>query len=107
MTEQGRTDFYTGANMFVYYSVEQAREVAEEEEKKLPKRTFRGPDVFWVGGVEDRKSRRGRRRPRSPGCVPCSKSVARSEVSPSLFLRAPGTGAYLFANRRTKMALWS
>lgn len=53
MAEQGRTDFYTGANMFVYYSVEQAREVAEEEEKKLPKRTFRGPDVFWVGGVED------------------------------------------------------
>jgi Uma2 family endonuclease len=53
MAEHGRTDFYTGANMFVYYSVEQAREVAEEEEKRLPKRAFRGPDVFWVGGVED------------------------------------------------------
>jgi len=53
MAERGRTDFYTGANMFVYYSVEQARAVAEEEEKRLPKRTFRGPDVFWVGGVED------------------------------------------------------
>ena len=53
MAEQGRTDFYTGAHMFVYYSVEQAREVAEEEEKKLPKGTFRGPDIFWVGGVQD------------------------------------------------------
>jgi Uma2 family endonuclease len=53
MAEHGRIDFYTGANMFVYYSVEQAREVAEEEEKRLPKRAFRGPDVFWVGGVED------------------------------------------------------
>src|SRR5947199_10734615 len=53
MAEQGRTDFYTGANMFVYYSMEQARAVAEEEEKKLPKRAFRGPDVFWVGRVED------------------------------------------------------
>jgi Uma2 family endonuclease len=53
MAEHGRTDFYTGASMFVYYSVEQAREVAEEEEKRLPKRAFRGPDVFWVGGVED------------------------------------------------------
>jgi len=55
MAEQARTDFYTGANMFVYYSVEQAREVAEEEEKKLPQQAFRGPDVFWVGGVEDHK----------------------------------------------------
>jgi len=53
MAENGRTDFYTGANMFVYYSVEQAREVAEEEKKRLPKRAFRGPDVFWVSGVAD------------------------------------------------------
>src|ERR1043166_8909399 len=53
MVEQGRTDFYLGGNMFVYYSVEQAREVAEEEAKGLEKRAFRGPDVFWVGGVPD------------------------------------------------------
>ncbi|HEY0514425.1 MAG TPA: Uma2 family endonuclease [Thermoanaerobaculia bacterium] len=52
MAEHGRTDFYTGANMFVYFSVEQAREVADEEAKRLPRRAFRGPDVFWVGGVE-------------------------------------------------------
>jgi Uma2 family endonuclease len=58
MGEQGRTDFFTGGNMFVYYSVEQAREVAEEEAKGLPERAFRGPDVFWVQGVPDPKRRR-------------------------------------------------
>jgi len=43
--EQGRRDFYVGGNMFVYYSVEQARDVAQGRQY------FRGPDVFWVGGV--------------------------------------------------------
>jgi Uma2 family endonuclease len=57
MLEQGRTDFYVGANMFVYYSVQQARDVAEEEEKGLEKRAFRGPDVFWVGGVDPERER--------------------------------------------------
>ena len=52
MAERDRTDFYVGANIFVYYSVEQAREVAEEVHNDLPKRAFRGPDVFWVGGVD-------------------------------------------------------
>jgi Uma2 family endonuclease len=51
MAEQGRTDFFAGANIFVYYSIEQAREVFEEETKGGKKRAFRGPDVFWVGGV--------------------------------------------------------
>ena len=54
MAEQGKTDFFTGANIFVYYSKDQAREVAQEEKKGLQKRAFRGPDVFWVGGVEPR-----------------------------------------------------
>ena len=58
MAEQGRTDFYTGGNMFVYYSVEQARDVAEEEAKRLPKRAFRGPDVFWVSGVDPDRERK-------------------------------------------------
>ncbi|HVS00133.1 MAG TPA: Uma2 family endonuclease, partial [Thermoanaerobaculia bacterium] len=53
MAEQGRADFYVGGNMFVYYSIPQAWEVAEEEMKGLEKRAFRGPDVFWVGGVAD------------------------------------------------------
>jgi Uma2 family endonuclease len=56
MVEQARTDYFAGANIFVYYSVEQAREVYEEETKGLEQRAFRGPDVFWVGGVDpDRK----------------------------------------------------
>jgi Uma2 family endonuclease len=55
MREQGRTDFHSGANVFVYYSKEQAREVFEEEKKGLEKRAYRGPDVFWVGGVPKRK----------------------------------------------------
>jgi Uma2 family endonuclease len=45
MAEQGRSDFYAGGNMFVYYSVEQARDVASGRPY------FRGPDVFWVDGV--------------------------------------------------------
>jgi Uma2 family endonuclease len=51
MAERGRTDFYIGTNLFVYYSVEQAREVAREVEENLTPRAFRGPDVFWAGGV--------------------------------------------------------
>ncbi|PYQ59667.1 MAG: hypothetical protein DMF53_18405 [Acidobacteria bacterium] len=58
MAEQGRIDFYTGGHMFVYYSVEQAREVSEEMRKGLPWRAFRGPDVFWVGGVDPDRERR-------------------------------------------------
>ena len=58
MAEQSRTDFYTGGNMFVYYSVEQARDVSEEMTKGLPWRAFRGPDVFWVGGVDQDRERK-------------------------------------------------
>ncbi len=51
MEEQGRPDFYVGGNMFVYYSVEQARDVASGRPY------FRGPDVFWVDGIKDRRQR--------------------------------------------------
>ncbi|HYU33622.1 MAG TPA: Uma2 family endonuclease [Thermoanaerobaculia bacterium] len=47
MAERGRTDFFTGGNMFVYHSVEQARDVARGRPY------LRGPDVFFVGGIED------------------------------------------------------
>jgi Uma2 family endonuclease len=57
MAEAGRTDFYVGGNMFVYYSVEQAREVFEEVKKGGKQRTFRGPDVFWVDGVDPERER--------------------------------------------------
>jgi len=60
------TDFYVGANQFVYYSLEQAREVAEEEHQldlfdqglrpdKPRKTAFRGPDTFIVRGVFPRE----------------------------------------------------
>jgi len=52
MEEQGRPDFYVGGNMFVYYSVEQARDVASGRPY------FRGPDVFWVDGIKDRRQRK-------------------------------------------------
>jgi Uma2 family endonuclease len=58
MAERGKTDFFVGANTFVYYSVEQARDVAEEVAKGLEQRAFRGPDVFWVGGVDPDRERR-------------------------------------------------
>jgi Uma2 family endonuclease len=57
MAERGRTDFYVGANMFVYYSVAQAQDVAEEVKNGVEQRAFRGPDVFWVGGVDPNRDR--------------------------------------------------
>src|SRR5262245_18949817 len=57
MKEQARTDFFAGGNNFVYYSVEQAWEVVQEEEQGGKKSAFRGPDVFWVGGVDPTRKR--------------------------------------------------
>ena len=56
MREQGRTDFYVGGNNFVYYSVEQAREVALEED-----------------GLS-------RLRPSWPDCAPCLESATQAEI---------------------------
>jgi Uma2 family endonuclease len=57
MMERGRADFWVAAHVFLYYSVEQAREIAEEEEKGLPRRAYRGPDVFCVAGVDPKRNR--------------------------------------------------
>jgi Uma2 family endonuclease len=48
MVERGEKDFYVGGDMFVYHSRKQAEDVARG------KPYFRGPDVFWVGGVAPR-----------------------------------------------------
>jgi Uma2 family endonuclease len=48
MQERGRDDFETGGNMFVYYSVEQARDVASGRPY------FRGPDFYLVDRVPKR-----------------------------------------------------
>jgi Uma2 family endonuclease len=55
MAERGRADYYSGGNMFVHYSVEQANAVATQPVELV--RHFRGPDVFWVGGVDGRGDR--------------------------------------------------
>jgi Uma2 family endonuclease len=52
MAEQGRSRFYTGGDMFVYYSVEQARDVVRGRPY------FRGPDVFWVDGADPGRNRK-------------------------------------------------
>lgn len=48
MLERGRKDYFYGGDMFVYYSVEQARDVAQGRPY------FRGPDYFLVDGVPPR-----------------------------------------------------
>ncbi len=44
---RGRTDFYTGCNMFLYYSLHQALN-----------RDYRGPDFFFVNNVDGTRPRR-------------------------------------------------
>ncbi len=59
MKERGRSDYFVGGNMFVYYSLEQARQVAEDVAADIvDQRRYRGPDVFYVGGVEGQRKRR-------------------------------------------------
>ena len=55
MTERGRSDYFVGGNMFVYYSYEQAQAVAADLNDR---RHYRGPDIFYVGGVEARSGRK-------------------------------------------------
>lgn len=54
MAERGQTDFFVGANMFVYYSYEQARDIAADP---AGSKQFRGPDIFFVGDVPARQGR--------------------------------------------------
>src|SRR5205807_10562240 len=44
---RGRTDFFVGGNMFLYYSEEQARNL-----------DYRGPDFFFVDGVDGTRPRK-------------------------------------------------
>ena len=45
MAERGRSDYFTAGNIFVYHSLDQARDVARGRPY------FRGPDFFLVDGV--------------------------------------------------------
>ncbi|MEA2600537.1 MAG: hypothetical protein QOF89_1529 [Acidobacteriota bacterium] len=59
MKGRGRSDYFAGGNMFVYYSPEQAREVAADVAAGInDRRHYRGPDVFYVGGVDGQRKRR-------------------------------------------------
>ena len=50
---KGRQDFYTGGNMFLYYSAQQAHQIIDEiAEPARPRRALRGPDVFIVLHVD-------------------------------------------------------
>jgi Uma2 family endonuclease len=55
MAESGRQDFFAGGNMFVYFSLDQARSIAADPSPQ--NRQFRGPDIFFVGGVDGRCDR--------------------------------------------------
>jgi Uma2 family endonuclease len=44
---QGRTDFFTGGNMFIYFSLQQARN-----------KDYKGPDFFVVKGVDGARERK-------------------------------------------------
>jgi len=50
---EGRTDYYIGCNMFLYYAYEQAEEVIQEVRRRRRRARFKGPDLFLVRGVED------------------------------------------------------
>jgi Uma2 family endonuclease len=110
MGERGRTDFYVGGNMFVYYSVEQARDVFEEEKKGLKQRAFRGPDVFWVGGVEPERERKAWISWEEGGRLPdvivelLSPSTARKDRTEKkdLYARVFGTAEYFLADPETR-----
>lgn len=48
-----RDDFFAGGNMFIYFNMTQVNAVlAEMADPSLPKRTFRGPDMFVVLNVD-------------------------------------------------------
>jgi Uma2 family endonuclease len=110
MGEQGRTAFYVGGNNFVYYSVEQAREVALEEEQGGKKRAFRGPDVFWVGGVDPARKREAWIAWEEDGRLPdfilelLSPKTAENDrtVKKDLYARVFGTSEYFLYDPRRR-----
>jgi Uma2 family endonuclease len=50
-----RTDFYVGGNMFIYYSTAQARSIKADP---VGTTAFKGPDFFYVAGVNREPLRR-------------------------------------------------
>jgi Uma2 family endonuclease len=50
-----RDDFFVGGNTFVYYSVDQARDILENQNRAT---AYRGPDFFYVSNVPRNTSRK-------------------------------------------------
>jgi Uma2 family endonuclease len=52
-------NYFCGGNMFIYYSLQQAKEIEEYVEAEAPKRKprFKGPDFFLVRDVDGTKPR--------------------------------------------------
>jgi Uma2 family endonuclease len=105
--EQRRTDVYIGANQFVYYSVEQARQVAAEVARRgVPE--VRGPDVIWIAGVDPLREREGWVAWKEGGRLPDvifellskSNTLAHREEKKELYARVFGTAEYFVTGRK-------
>jgi Uma2 family endonuclease len=105
--EQRRTDVYIGANQFVYYSVEQARKVAAEVARHgAPE--VRGPDVFWIAGVDPLREREGWVAWEEGGRLPDvifellskSNTLAHREGKKNLYAEVFGTPEYFVTARK-------
>jgi Uma2 family endonuclease len=105
--EQRRSDVYIGANQFVYYSVEQARQVAAEVARHgAPE--VRGPDVIWISGVDPRREREGWVSWEEGGRLPDvifellskSNTLAHREAKKDLYARVFGTAEYFVTGRK-------
>jgi Uma2 family endonuclease len=55
---KGRTDYFCGANMFVYYSLEQAQGIIDFVEGRSDRAPYKGPDLLVVVGVDGTKRRK-------------------------------------------------
>jgi Uma2 family endonuclease len=54
----GRTDYFCGTNMFVYYSLEQAQGIIDFVEGRSDRAPYKGPDLLVVVGVDGTKRRK-------------------------------------------------
>jgi Uma2 family endonuclease len=55
---KGRTDYFCGTNMFVFYSREQAQGITDFVEGKRESAPYKGPDLLVVVGVDGTKRRK-------------------------------------------------
>jgi Uma2 family endonuclease len=55
---KGRTDYFCGTNMFVYYNLEQAQGIIDFVEGKRDRAPYKGPDLFVAVGVDGTKRRK-------------------------------------------------